>query len=336
MPSAANGGRGLSRQRRVGGIDEPSSVGAAASSSAVAAAAAGAAEAAASASTGAGPSVCDAGGAGASAGDATALLTGNTSIASGGAGSSSVAAGSGGSGGVAAGATVGLIGGGPKGSSAFIGLVVHAAVDGVALGAAVAEGDASLGFIVFLAIMLHKAPSSFGLASYLLHQRNSVAQVRARLAFFSCSAPAAALATYAVLSADLFSYTRYGLAMCLLFSGGTFLYVATAHILPEIQAGGHTAQLPAAAPQRRIRGRQNVRLLLPGGDELAPGTGLVAAVQPPSAPPSESSPPAPALRLVRSHLAAAPPSQQGMSSGDVAILCAGLLLPLLLNVQHGH
>ncbi len=28
------------------------------------------------------------------------------------------------------------------------------------------------------------------------------------------------------------------LALCLLFSGGTFLYVATAHVLPEIQHGG--------------------------------------------------------------------------------------------------
>lgn len=65
----------------------------------------------------------------------------------------------------------------PKGASAFIGLIVHAAVDGVALGAAVAEGDASLGAIVFLAIMLHKAPSSFGLATYLLHHGSSIAQV---------------------------------------------------------------------------------------------------------------------------------------------------------------
>ncbi len=29
------------------------------------------------------------------------------------------------------------------------------------------------------------------------------------------------------------------LALCLLFSGGTFLYVATAHVLPEIQSGAH-------------------------------------------------------------------------------------------------
>jgi zinc transporter 9 len=56
-----------------------------------------------------------------------------------------------------------------KSKSALMGMVVHAFVDGVALGAAVREGDSALGLIVFLAIMLHKAPSSFGLSSYLLH-----------------------------------------------------------------------------------------------------------------------------------------------------------------------
>jgi hypothetical protein len=43
-----------------------------------------------------------------------------------------------------------------------VGLVVHAMVDGVALGAAVQEGDAALGMLVFVAIMLHKAPSVRG------------------------------------------------------------------------------------------------------------------------------------------------------------------------------
>jgi zinc transporter 9 len=170
-----------------------------------------------------------------------------------------------------------------KGNSAFVGLIVHAAVDGVALGAAVAEGDASLGLIVFLAIMLHKAPSSFGLGSYLLLQGYSATQVQARLAVFSSSAPLAALATYALLSANLFAYTRYSLALCLLFSGGTFLYVATAHILPEIQM------------QRQ-----------PSGDASTPGEGGEGEGGP------------------------------NLTWGEVGVLVGGLLLPLLLNVQHGH
>lgn len=123
-----------------------------------------------------------------------------------------------------------------KSKSALAGLVVHAMVDGVALGAAVREGDSALGMLVFLAIILHKAPSSFGLTSYLLHQGLSKPDILSRLLIFSCAAPLGALATYGFLSASLFVYTEEMLALCLLFSGGTFLYVATAHILPEIQS----------------------------------------------------------------------------------------------------
>jgi len=124
-----------------------------------------------------------------------------------------------------------------KSKSAMAGMVVHAFVDGVALGAAVREGDSALGLLVFVAIMLHKAPSSFGLSSYLLHHGISHDGVKRRLLLFSLAAPAGALATFSLLSANLFVYRQEMLALCLLFSGGTFLYVATAHVLPEIQAG---------------------------------------------------------------------------------------------------
>ena len=95
-----------------------------------------------------------------------------------------------------------------KSKSALAGLVVHAMVDGVALGAAVREGDGTLGMLVFVAIMLHKAPSSFGLASYLLHHGISRDGVQKRLFIFSCAAPVGALVTYWLLSANLFSYKQ--------------------------------------------------------------------------------------------------------------------------------
>ena len=123
-----------------------------------------------------------------------------------------------------------------KSKSAMVGMVVHCFVDGVALGAAVREGDSTLGILVFLAIMLHKAPSAFGLSSYLLHHGISHDGVKKRLLAFSSSAPLGALFTYSLLSANIFTYKQEMLALCLLFSGGTFLYVATAHVLPEIQS----------------------------------------------------------------------------------------------------
>lgn len=55
--------------------------------------------------------------------------------------------------------------------TATIGLVVHAAADGVALGAAATTSHADVEIIVFLAIMLHKAPAAFGLVTFLLHEK---------------------------------------------------------------------------------------------------------------------------------------------------------------------
>lgn len=121
-----------------------------------------------------------------------------------------------------------------KSKAALAGLVVHAMVDGMALAAAVKEGDSALGGLVFAAIMLHKAPGAFGMTSYLLHAGISKAGVRSRLVLFSLAAPTGALLTYWLLSLRLFVYKQEMVALCLLFSGGTFLYVATAHVLPEI------------------------------------------------------------------------------------------------------
>ena len=47
---------------------------------------------------------------------------------------------------------------------------MHAAADGVALGAATLVDKAEIEFIIFMAIMLHKAPAAFGLTSFLLHE----------------------------------------------------------------------------------------------------------------------------------------------------------------------
>lgn len=47
--------------------------------------------------------------------------------------------------------------------TATVGLVVHAAVDGVALGAAATTTQTGVEMIVFLAIMLHKVGTDFHL-----------------------------------------------------------------------------------------------------------------------------------------------------------------------------
>ncbi|XP_005097024.1 zinc transporter ZIP9 [Aplysia californica] len=125
--------------------------------------------------------------------------------------------------------------------TATLGLVVHAAADGIALGAAITLSENHITMIVFAAIMLHKAPAAFGLVSFLLHEGLDRARIRKHLAVFSASAPLLAIITYLSLSQQnketLSDMHTTGIAM--LFSAGTFLYVATVHVLPEISTS-HT------------------------------------------------------------------------------------------------
>lgn len=131
--------------------------------------------------------------------------------------------------------------------TATIGLVVHAAADGVALGAAATTSHSDVEIIVFLAIMLHKAPAAFGLVSFLLHEGIERQRIRKHLLIFSMSAPLLTLLTYFGIGNEqketLESLNATGIAM--LFSAGTFLYVATVHVLPELthnkghSHGGH-------------------------------------------------------------------------------------------------
>ena len=80
-----------------------------------------------------------------------------------------------------------------------LGLVVHAAADGIALGAAAATNQMDVELIVFLAIMLHKAPAAFGLVTFLLHENLERFRIRKHLIAFSFSAPVMAVLTYGLL-----------------------------------------------------------------------------------------------------------------------------------------
>ncbi|KAK0294287.1 hypothetical protein LTS00_007263 [Friedmanniomyces endolithicus] len=129
-----------------------------------------------------------------------------------------------------------------------LGLLIHALADGIALGASsgTTNGTNRLTFIIFLALMLHKAPAAFGLTSVLLKQGLSKRMARTHLTLFALAAPVGALGTWVL--AHLFAGrltasqdgAEFATGVLLLFSGGTFLYVAV-HTMMESggAAGGH-------------------------------------------------------------------------------------------------
>ena len=183
-----------------------------------------------------------------------------------------------------------------RNSTATIGLVVHAAADGIALGAAATTSHQDVEMIVFLAIMLHKAPAAFGLVTFLLHEGIDRKRIRKHLAIFSLSAPLLTLLTYFGIGQEqketLNSVNATGIAM--LFSAGTFLYVATVHVLPELTSHTHSSYIPL--------------------DTQSSSYGQLEAPKQPKPPKGYS----------------------GLRNIELAILITGALLPLLLTMGHHH
>ncbi|KAJ2158353.1 hypothetical protein GGF46_003831 [Coemansia sp. RSA 552] len=147
--------------------------------------------------------------------------------------------------------------------STLIGILVHSCADGLALGAAVAssvgghesEGHTSLEIIVFMALLLHKAPAAFGLITTLKQQGHPTYKLGIWLTVFAASAPLAALATLSVflMVASPKEPHDEGVqpwaGVVMLYSAGTFLYVAMAHTL--VEAVSHAKSLRAAAAGSR-------------------------------------------------------------------------------------
>ena len=121
------------------------------------------------------------------------------------------------------------------GLAAFVGLSLHTMIDGFALGAA--STDRALGFLVFLAILAHKVPSSFSLSAILRAEGYSRSRALAMNAAFSLTVPLGA-ALYLVLR-DLLHTERFT-AYALAASSGTFLHLALSDILPDLHRRGES------------------------------------------------------------------------------------------------
>ena len=128
------------------------------------------------------------------------------------------------------------------GLSATIGLIIHAAVDGLAVGASVSSSTET-GLIVFVAIMLHKGPAAFGLSSFLQHIKVDKTKSQMYLLLFALSSPIVAILSFFTLQDSTFA-TDDNIGLALMFSAGTFIYVATVDVLPEVHSHDHENEPP--------------------------------------------------------------------------------------------
>ena len=121
------------------------------------------------------------------------------------------------------------------GLSAFIGLSIHSLITGLALGSGVMIPR--LGFIVFLAIVLHKLPASLSLSSLLVKEKYSMKAIFLILFFFSLMVPTGAFITFFLLQHSPENLTTIGFLIS--FSAGTFLHVAADDLIPEVHRHFH-------------------------------------------------------------------------------------------------
>ena len=111
--------------------------------------------------------------------------------------------------------------------SAWVGLSIHASFDGLSLATAFIVGE-EIGYMVLVALCLHKTVEVFSLSSMFLLTKKK-RQAIFYLGIFCLLTPVAALISYFVFEGLESSIT--GLAFA--FSAGVFIFVTMLHMIPE-------------------------------------------------------------------------------------------------------
>jgi ZIP family zinc transporter/zinc and cadmium transporter len=110
------------------------------------------------------------------------------------------------------------------GNAVLVGLSVHALFDGVAIGSGFVVSN-SLGWLIFLAIFLHKAPEGFTMASVMLASGRS----RTTALYSAVGLAAATLLGVSVIEV-VPAWLSYGLPI----SAGVAIYVGATDLVPEV------------------------------------------------------------------------------------------------------
>ena len=110
------------------------------------------------------------------------------------------------------------------GASALLGLIVHSLFDGISIGSGFMISRA-LGLLLFAAIILHKAPEGFAIATVVLAARGTRGQALLASAAVGVATLIGGLALFGIP-------TVVGPALAV--SAGVTLYVAASDLIPEV------------------------------------------------------------------------------------------------------
>ena len=111
-----------------------------------------------------------------------------------------------------------------------LGLSLHSAADGLAIGSAAAGASEAVTAAVALAVLIHKVPAAFSLGVFSMHERNERNDSIRDVVLFSIATPLMIIVSFYALE----GLDEHLIALAMLFSGGTFLYVAAVDTLPDL------------------------------------------------------------------------------------------------------
>ena len=111
-----------------------------------------------------------------------------------------------------------------------LGLSLHSAADGLAIGSAAAGSSQAVTALVAMAVLIHKVPAAFSLGVFSMHERESRDDSIKDVALFALATPVMIMVSFYALE----GMDEHFIALAMLFAAGTFLYVATVDTLPDI------------------------------------------------------------------------------------------------------
>ena len=111
-----------------------------------------------------------------------------------------------------------------------LGLSLHSAADGLAIGSAAAGTSEAVTALVALAVLIHKVPAAFSLGVFSMHEREERDDSIKDVVIFSLATPVMIMVSFYALE----GVDEHIIALAMLFAAGTFLYVATVDTLPDI------------------------------------------------------------------------------------------------------
>lgn len=113
----------------------------------------------------------------------------------------------------------------------FVGVAIHDLVDGIALGSG--EHLPEITPAIFLALILHKIPTTFALSLLMLHGGYRKRTVLLCLACVLLMIPIGTLVSSALVEAFRSDHSRT-IGRLINFSAGTFIYIGAYELLPEM------------------------------------------------------------------------------------------------------